>query len=189
MSLYVLAVPSHCSSCLGYSDDIGLVIVIVISLPHYCAMGLSITVFPLDSYSRPYAKKSIIAGSVIFLIIFICLLTNALLCSPSLSMVIGALFIIGIILHVGQLNSSVSGCGSPGHSNIVMPVIELDVYMIYYHSDFSLYVLQVWCILPPNHCFGGRMMMMLHILCLSFCSIFQILANKITAYIWHYFSW
>ena len=96
--LYMLVVPSYCSSSLGYLYYVGLVIVIVISLPQYSAMGPSITIFPLGSYCRPHGRKSIISGSII---IFICLLTNTLWCSSSLSMFIGTLFIIGIIPLVG----------------------------------------------------------------------------------------
>ena len=67
----MLAVPSYCSSGLGYLYYVGLIIVIVISIPHFCAMGTHICYFPLDSYNRPYGKKSIISGSIIFLIIFL----------------------------------------------------------------------------------------------------------------------
>ena len=64
---YMLVVPCYCPSSLCYSNYIGSVMMIVTSIPHYCAMGLSLTVFSLDSYSRPYGRNSIISGIIIFL--------------------------------------------------------------------------------------------------------------------------
>ena len=66
-----VAVSSYGSSGLGYSYFVGLIVVIVTSLPHYCAMDPSITIFPLDSYSRSYRKKGIISGSIIFCLSFV----------------------------------------------------------------------------------------------------------------------
>ena len=68
--------------------------------------------------------KSIIFGSIIFLIIFVCLSANALWCLSSLSVFIGGLFISGIIPLVGQLNSGVARLGSPGSSGVVLICIS-----------------------------------------------------------------
>ena len=115
----MLAVPHYCLSCLSYSNYVGSVMVIVISLSNYCVMGPSITIFSLDSYSRSYGKNRIISGSIMFLIIF-CLSTNALWCSSSLSICITIPFIIGMIPLVGQLYSSVAGLGSSGPSGVIL---------------------------------------------------------------------
>ena len=74
--------------------------VIVISLAYFCAIGLSVTVFSLDSYSRTYWWNRIISGSIIFLIIFFFLLM--LYGVHHHCLLIGILFIIGMIHLVGQ---------------------------------------------------------------------------------------
>ena len=116
----MLTVPCYCPSSLSNSYYIGMVMVMVISLPYYCAMGPYINVFSLNTYSRRYWKNRILSGSIIFLIIFVCLFTNTLWCSSSLSMLIGILFIIGMIPLVGPLNTSFAGLGSPGPSGIIV---------------------------------------------------------------------
>ena len=94
--------------------------VIVIFLPYYCAISLSITIFSLDSYSRPCGKKRLISGSIMVPVIFVCLSTYSLWCSSSLTMLISILFIIGMIPLVGRLNNSVAGLDSPGPIGVIL---------------------------------------------------------------------
>ena len=120
---------SYCSAvigvafmCLLFLDIVPPSWSLILCRISYCdgAMGPSITVFALDSHSRPYEKKSIISCNIIYLIIFVCLLTNALWHSSALSILIGTLFIIGILPFVRQINSSVAGLGIPSPSGIIL---------------------------------------------------------------------
>ena len=52
-----------------------------------------------------------------FLSFYVCLSTNA---SSSFSELVSSLFIIGIMLCIGWLNSSVAGPGSPGSSGVAL---------------------------------------------------------------------
>ena len=76
--LHMLAVPGDQLSCLCYMYCVWSVVVVMVTLSCYCTMGPWSTLFALNHYSRPYWNESIISGSILVLIIFVCLFINAL---------------------------------------------------------------------------------------------------------------
>ena len=74
----------------------------------------------LNHYSRSYGEMHNIFWSILVFVIFACLFIIALWCSSSLSITIGGLFITGIMLQIGQLNSIIAGLGSPCLSGIIL---------------------------------------------------------------------
>ena len=75
--------------------------------------------FPLSCYSRPYGDRTKNLGIIFVFVILVCLIIITLSCSSSLSIPTVGLLIIGIMLLIGQLNSTVVGLGSPCPNGVI----------------------------------------------------------------------
>ena len=92
---------------------IWLVIMVVVTFVSDCSMDPWSPILLLNHYSSLYWIKILISESILFLIIFVFLCTNASWWSSSLAL-IGALLMTGIIPLIGQSNNNVAGLGRPG---------------------------------------------------------------------------
>ena len=68
------------------------------------------------------------------------------------------------------LNSSVTRPGNWGPSVLILPAIKSYTNLYESQCICSLFSLQTWCMLPPNHCCDGCMMVILHYGCLCTCT-------------------
>ena len=80
----------------------------------------------------------------------------------------------GIMPIIGQLNNNVAGLSGPGLRGVDLTYNNTRCVSALVMKHLWVSVLWIWCKLPPLHCFGGSMGMILLAMCSGFCRILWI---------------